>query len=147
MKTKEIIKKLNKANSWRRGLKWAMPDPTEFWIAIDYAVERLKQYEQMINSMKWNMDSMQQTKEALLKKLNNEDEILNSACSELQFANLQKDFYKSILDEVEVLAKRQVKHNLIQKVIENSKQRAILDISIHYDVRCGIDNNNLSSQK
>ena len=140
MKTKEIIKKLNKANSWRRGWKWEMPDPKEFWQAIDYAIERLKQYEQMINSMK-------QTKEALIKKLDNEDEILNSACSELQFANLQKDFYKSILDEVEVLAKRQVKHNLIQKVIENSKQRAILDISIHYDIRCGIDNNNLSSQK
>ena len=140
MKTKEIIKTLNKANYWRKGWKWEMPDPTEFWIAIDYAIERLKQYEQMINSMK-------QTKEALIKKLDNEDEILNSACSELQFANLQKDFYKSILDEVEVLAKRQVKHNLIQKVIENSKQRAILDISIHYDVRCGIDNNNLSSQK
>jgi hypothetical protein len=81
------------------------------------------------------MDSMKQTKEALIKKLDNEDEILNSTCSELQFASLQKDFYKSILDEVEILLKKNVKNTLILKVIENSKQRAVLDISIHYDVK------------
>jgi hypothetical protein len=78
---------------------------------------------------------MKQTKEALIKKLDNEDEMFNSACSELQFANLQKDFYKSILDEVELLTKRNVKNTLIQKVIENSKQRAALDVSIHYDIK------------
>lgn len=128
MKTKEIIKTLNRANSWRRWAKIEMLDIKDFWIAIDYAIDRLKQYEQMI-------DSMKQTKEALIKKLENEDKILNSACSELQFANLQKDFYKSILDEVEVLLKKNVENNLINKIIENSKIRANLDISIHYDIR------------
>lgn len=138
MKTKEIIKTLNKANTWRRGWKWEMPDPKEFWFAINEAINRLKQYEQMI-------DSMKQTKEALLRKIENQDEILNSACSELQFANLQKDFFKSILDEVEVLLNKNVNNNLIKAIIENSRIRANLDIIINYDIKVGINNSKLSS--
>jgi len=46
---------------------------------------------------------MIQTNQALAKKLKEEDEILNSACEELRFANLQKAHYRNLLDEVEVL--------------------------------------------
>ena len=62
------------------------------------------------------------------------NDMLNSACWELQFANIQKDFYKSILDEVEILLKKEVKHNLIKKVIENWKEKWVLDEIIHTDL-------------
>ena len=127
MKTKKIIWILKKHNSWRRWTIDEMLDPKEIWFAIDEAINRLQEYKQVI-------DSMKQTKEVLIRNIENSDEMLNSACWELQFANLQKDFYKSILDEVEVLLKKEVKHNLIKKVIENWKERWILDKFIHTDL-------------
>ena len=123
MKLKNIIKTLKRGNI-------EMPI---FWIAIDEAIRILKEQSEMI-------DSINQTNQALLNKLKNEDKILNSAVGELQFSNIQKDHYKSILDEVEVLLKKWVKYNLIQKVIENWKTRRVLDMSIHFDIKCWIDN-------
>ena len=133
MKLKNIIKTLRRANEWRRWANIEMPNPATFWIAIDEAIRLLKEQSGLI-------DSINQTNQALLKKLKNEDEILNSAVGELQFSNIQKDHYKSILDEVDVLLKKWVKYSLIQKVIENWKTRRVLDISIHFDMKCWIDN-------
>jgi hypothetical protein len=55
---------------------------------------------------------------------------------------MQTDYYKSIVEEVEVLLKKWVKDILIKKVIENLKTRRILDTSIHFDLKYWIDNNN-----
>ena len=41
METKEIIEILKKANEWRRGWEWEMPDPKIFWIAIDETINLL----------------------------------------------------------------------------------------------------------
>ncbi len=53
---------------------------------------------------------------------------------ELQFSNLQKEHYKSILNEVEVLLDKWVKPHLIKQVIKNWKERAVIDLSIHTDL-------------
>ena len=56
MTTKEAIKILEYANKWRRGVdsegndldsdKYQMPDPKEWGLAMDYAVEFMKSIEQ-----------------------------------------------------------------------------------------------------
>ena len=151
MKTKNIIKILTKANAWRRWKIEEMPDITEFWIAIDGAIEKLKQ----IDSYNSLFESMKQTKKALIKKLEKADEALNKACEklvevtkekdflndlnnawtwELKFEKLQKEHYKSMIDEVEVLLNKWVKPHLIKQVIKNWKERAVIDLSIHTDL-------------
>ena len=127
MKTKKIIWILKKYNSWRKWVINEMLEPKEIWNAINEAINRLIEYKQIIGSLK-------QTKEALIKNTETNNDMLNSACWELQFANIQKDFYKSILDEVEILLKKEVKHNLIKKVIENWKEKWVLDEIIHTDL-------------
>lgn len=59
------------------------------------------------------------------------------AMKELRFQRLQTSHYKSILDEVYVLLEKGCKPSLIRKVIENGRQRAVLDQSIHFDLECG----------
>lgn len=151
MKTKDLIKTLRKFNNWRRGWEWEQPNPKYIWNAIDEAcilLQNLDKYESLINSMT-------QTKNALIKKLKNTDEALNKACEnlkktnkeknfledlniawvwELQFANLEKEHYKSMIDEVEVLLNKWVKPHLIKQVIKNWKERAVIDLSIHTDL-------------
>ncbi len=66
------------------------------------------------------------------KKLKEEINSLNNiSISELQFSNLQRDHYKSLLNEVEILVKKWIKKELIKQVIDNWKQRAVIDLSIH----------------
>lgn len=68
------------------------------------------------------------------------EELFKTTLWELKFSRLQIDHYKSMLDEVEVLNNKWVKHSLINKVIQNWKERAVLDISIHFDDAVWIDN-------
>lgn len=65
------------------------------------------------------------------------EEVYKSASKELRFQILQTEHYKSILDEVDVLLDKGCKPSLIRKVIENWKQRWVLDISLHFDLECG----------
>lgn len=151
MKTKKLIKILRRANYWRRGWELEMPNPKVFWEAIDEAcilLDNLNKYEELLTSMT-------QTKNALVKDLKKTDEALNRACEklkevnkeknfledlniawvwELQFANLQIEHYKSILDEVETLLDKWIKPHLVKQVINNWKERAVIDISIHTDL-------------
>ena len=126
MKTNRIINTLEKANTFKEFWIWKMP--SEYENAITEAPWRLKILSEQIQSMI-------QTNQALAKKLKEEDEILNSACEELRFANLQKAHYRNLLDEVEVLLNKWVKHNLIKAVIENWRARADIDICINYDIK------------
>lgn len=135
MKLKNIIKTLRKAKECREGGELEKIDFKIFSIAIDEVIIKLKEQSELINSIN-------QTNQDLLNKLKEEDEILNSTVWELQFRNMQTDYYKSIVEEVEVLLKKWVKDILIKKVIENLKTRRILDTSIHFDLKYWIDNNN-----
>jgi hypothetical protein len=49
------------------------------------------------------------------------------------FSNLQKEHYKQLIKEVEVLVKKWIKKELIQEVISNWYKRAELDLAIHCD--------------
>ena len=51
----------------------------------------------------------------------------------MKFNSLQNQHYLSLLEEVEILLDKNIKHNLIKEVIKNWKERATLDVSIHYD--------------
>ena len=62
------------------------------------------------------------------------EQLFNVAAKELRFSRLQIDHYKSILDEVQELVKKWCDKKLIDKVIELWKTRAVLDMSIHYDL-------------
>ena len=126
MKTKNIIKHLNKFNKWRQWADIKMPEPKEITETINEAIDRLQQHEQMINSMK-------QTNQALSKQIQNNDEHFKNAIWEMKFNSLQKQHYLSLLEEVEVLLDKNINPNLIKEVIKNWKERAILDESIHYD--------------
>ena len=108
MNIKKIIVDLQYYNKWRKGWEWNQPNPKKITKAIDWAIEELKQIE-MYN------------------------DICSNWIQELQFANLQKEHYRFMLDEVKTLLEQWVKPNLIKKVIENWELRAVLDISIHYD--------------
>ena len=61
-------------------------------------------------------------------KKHKHDDMLNSAIRELQFSRLQTEHYASILGEIESLTK----DGLILALIENAKERHVLDISCHY---------------
>jgi hypothetical protein len=120
MKLKEAIRILKNHNCWRRWITWyTMTTPKKLWIAIDTIVNHYEKWYESIS--------------------------IDEVClQELKFANLQKQHFESILDEVEVLVSKWIKKELIQEVIKNWKLRWMLDLSIHYDMMCGwIDNNNL----
>ena len=130
MKTKNIIKILTRANAWRRWKIEEMPDITEFWIAIDEAIKRLKQLKNTDEALNKACENLKKT-----NKEKNFLEDLNIAWVwELQFANLQNEHYKSMIDEVEVLLNKWVKPHLIKQVIKNWKERAVIDLSIHTDL-------------
>ena len=65
------------------------------------------------------------------------EELYQVALSEFKFKNSQNDSITSLLNEVQVLINKWVKKELINKVIENWKERIVLDISIHYEIECG----------
>ncbi len=69
----------------------------------------------------------------LYKENKNLNDLTNAWIWELQFSNLQKEHYKSLIEEVEVLVKKWIKKELIQKVISNWYKRAELDLAIHTD--------------
>ena len=118
METKRIIDVLRETNIWRRGWHFKMPDVKTFWIAIDEAIK-------------------------LLENIDNKHNILITSFNELSFSNIQKNHYLTLLNEVEELLKKWVKNNLIQKVIENWKEKARLDNSIHFDINVWIDKSKL----
>ncbi len=114
MKTKEIIKTLTEANDWRKGLTETMTKPEIFTIAIDEAIKKLENYKKDINNFN------------------------KTSIWALQFANEQKESFDNLLFEVENLLEKWVKPNLIKKVIENGRQRAVLGICLHYDMQVWI---------
>ena len=122
MTTKEIIKILTEVKEW-------IPDI--FTVTIDEAIKRLEVYEKQINSIN-------QKREVEAKKLTEQENLFASSISELQFANTQKTHFDNLLSEVETLVEKWVKPHLIKKVIENGRQRAVLDISINYDIKVWI---------
>lgn len=63
--------------------------------------------------------------------------LFDVAAKELRFAKLQKDHLKCIINEIDELAKKKIKHNLINAVIKNWLEREMIDYSIHYDLECG----------
>lgn len=130
METKNIIKILKKFNNWRRGWEWEQPNPKQITNAINEAIEKLKE----LNSYNELFESMKQTKNTLIKKLEFQENLNITWVWELQFERLQKEHYKSIIDEVEVLLDKWVKPQLIKQVIKNWKERAIIDLSIHTDL-------------
>ena len=127
MKTKEIRKILKNANKWRRGTNFEMPDPKDFWLAIDKACDRLKNYENEINSMK---SKIQEYK----KEINKHCELQSTCLSELQFANNQKEHYKKLINEIEELLEKKVNNKIITQVIKNWIERANIDICIHSNI-------------
>ena len=122
MKTKEIIKILTEAKEWT---------PDIFTVTIDEAIKRLEVYEKQINNINHK-------REAEAKKLAEQENLFASSIWELQFANTQKTHFDNLLSEVETLVEKWVKPNLIKKVIENGRQRAVLDICLHYDMQVWI---------
>ena len=63
--------------------------------------------------------------------------LLQTAIKELQHSHKKVEKYNNLLIEVEELLNKWAKPSLIQKVIENWKQKIIIDTSIHYDLECG----------
>lgn len=63
--------------------------------------------------------------------------IIVTAIKELQNSKQTVEKYNNLLIEVEELLNKWVNPSLIQKVIENWKQKIIIDTSIHYDLECG----------
>lgn len=63
--------------------------------------------------------------------------IIVTAIKELQHSKQIVEKQNNLLIEVEELLNKWAKPSLIQKVIENWKQRIIIDTSIHYDLECG----------
>lgn len=61
-------------------------------------------------------------------------QLFETSINEIKFWWLQKQHLEWILDEVDVLLEKWCKNTLIQKVIELWKKRAMLDVSIHYDL-------------
>ena len=74
---------------------------------------------------------------------NHYKELFESSVSELKFANLRIDNYKNIIREIELLINSWVDKKLISKVIENFRQRDVLDISINYDIKVWINDTKL----
>ena len=127
MKTKEIRKILIKNNKWRRGANFEMPNPKEFSVAIDEVCDRLKNYENEINSMK---SKIQEYK----KEINKHCDLQSTCLSELQFANNQKEHYKKLINEIEELLEKKVNNKIITQVIKNWREKANIDICIHSNI-------------
>lgn len=56
MKKEEAVKILVEGNEWRRGGKGEMPNPTEFGLAIDYAVNFMQEAKIDIEITKVNIE-------------------------------------------------------------------------------------------
>jgi len=111
MKLKKAIEILDDHNQWRRwNEEYTHTNPKELWIAIDTIIE---DYEDL-----WlNEDS----------DIENTNEYLASSISELQFANLQRDYLLNILNEVEAMTT----DKLAKWVITNWIERYNMDLMIH----------------
>jgi len=59
------------------------------------------------------------------------EDLFDSSVSELRFRNMSVDHLLSSLSEIEELAKQGVSPSIIQKVIQNQKERYNLDLIIH----------------
>ena len=69
------------------------------------------------------------------------EQLYRVAMKELRFAWMQKAHLRTIVDEIDELSKKKVKHSLISAVIDNWLKREMIDYSIHFDLECwGIDN-------
>lgn len=126
MKYKDIIKTLAKFNKWRRGAEITPPNPKQIWIAIDEAIMKMQYYKTMFEYY----EDLYKTSIWTLKD-NKKD--LELFMKEYEFQNLQKQHYLTLLDEVEVLLKDKIQHSTIQAVVENWKQRAMIDLTVHYN--------------
>ena len=58
-------------------------------------------------------------------------ELFETAVNELRNKNMQVEFLLNSIDEVQTLVKKDVHNNIIDQVIENTKQRHFLDIIIN----------------
>lgn len=103
MKTKDILKRLKKIK---------VKDPKKNDFIIKEAIEKIWFHNEMHKHYK---------------------ELYEVAMWELRFSGIQKQHYMSMLDEVEVLLDKNIKSSLIKKVIENWKERWMIDISIHFN--------------
>ena len=116
MKLKKAIEILDDHNKWRRGdTNYTHTNPKELWIAIDKIVEEYKDYEEYEEDIEI-------------------EEMLASSIWELQFANLQRDYLLSVLQELEVMTN----DKLSKSIIENAIERYNMDKLIH--VRTIFDN-------
>ena len=70
----------------------------------------------------------------LKKELKDSQDLYNDCLKKLVFEKLQNDFTLGVLNEIEVLADRNVSPGLIAKVIKNAKERHYLDKLIHADL-------------
>lgn len=101
--------------------------------AYNILVESNKIVNKENRNLRKELDTEKQENKSLAqdyKKLNDLDKVWTK---ELMFSNLQKEHYKSLLEEVEVLVNKWIKKELIQKVISNWYKRAELDLAIHCD--------------
>jgi len=78
-----------------------------------------------------NLQINHKTQKALRE---DKEELLKTATSELRFKNMKVEAYENLVIEIQVLLKQWVNTNLIKKVIENWKERIMLDDLIHYDL-------------
>ena len=111
MKLKKAIEILDDHNQWRRwNEEYTHTNPKELWIAIDTIIE---DYEDL-----WlNEDS----------DIENTNKYLATSISELQFADLQRDYLLSVLNDIEAMTS----DKLSKKIIENAIFRYNLDKMIH----------------
>jgi hypothetical protein len=59
------------------------------------------------------------------------EDLFNTSVGELRHYRLKVDILKQCLDEIIVLCNGKIKHEVIKKVIDNLKERIILDDMIH----------------
>lgn len=88
---------------------------------------------QYFKQLKENIKLLEEENRNLRKDIDMLNDINNAWTKELMFSNSQKEHYKTLLEEVEVLVNKWINKELIQKVIENWYKRAELDLAIHCD--------------
>ena len=117
----------------------SLPICKDIWVKITKKqyFKQLKENIKLLEEENSNISKAYLKLEIKYNDLKKDNKLLNDFNNawmwEIRFSNLQKEHYKQLLDEVEVLVEKWIKKHIIKQVIDNWKKRADIDISIHCD--------------